>query len=132
MPVYRENVGAGIKGACPAPLITPQSAQADRGAWFPAPPEPAYIGSYRIFYQIAQFNKILMSLLSYFASNINTLLLRVDNLQYCICPPLGKFSIEYRHVIGSKNKYRTKLVKCRGTSNGEITLRSRKMYRLQK
>ncbi len=30
----------GIKGACPAPLITPQSAQADWGAGFPAPPEP--------------------------------------------------------------------------------------------
>ncbi len=35
----RASIG-GIKGACPAPLITPQSAQADRGAGFPAPPVP--------------------------------------------------------------------------------------------
>ncbi len=35
----RASIG-GIKGACPAPLITPQSAQADWGAGFPAPPEP--------------------------------------------------------------------------------------------
>ncbi len=33
---YRDNVVAGIKGACPAPLIAPQSALVDWGAGFPA------------------------------------------------------------------------------------------------
>ena len=34
--LYRDNVVAGIKGACPAPLIAPQSALVDWGAGFPA------------------------------------------------------------------------------------------------